>query len=128
MPKLASAELCHLKVHVPLESADPTLTNRRTAPQSSVISYDEDEREPGLELLPLPHLTATTILGAGSPERDTFGQLLATQIASAIAVRHPDEKRLLVLGMGLNKSFVGLENADEISAFQDLVGLCVGVL
>lgn len=79
-----------LKVHVPLESTDPTLTDRR-------VQYGEDD---GSDLLPLPHLTATTILGGADPERDTLGQLFATQIASSIAGRMPEEKRLLVVGMG----------------------------
>lgn len=56
--------------------------------------------EDGTELLPLPHLTATTLLGGGVPERDTLGQLFATQIASSIVTRRPEENRLLVLGMG----------------------------
>ena len=116
------------QVHVPLESADPTLTDRRPPHQTPAISYDDEEPEPGSDLLPLPHLTATTILGAGAPERDTFGQLLATQIGSAIAARQPEEKRLLVLGMGLKKGFVGLAGEDEMNTFRELVGLCVGVL
>lgn len=52
----------------------------------------------------MPHLTASTILGATVPERDTVGHLLGTQIASAIATQNPEEKRLLVVGMGLEKA------------------------
>ena len=52
-------------------------------------------------LLPMPRLTATTILGASTPERETIGQLYATQIASAIALKNPEESRPVVVGMGL---------------------------
>lgn len=65
------------------------------------------------------------------PERDTLGQLLATQIASAVSSQQPEERRLLVLGMGLGRemaSKIGLDGERERQAFQDLVGACVGVL
>lgn len=52
----------------------------------------------------MSHLTATTVLGGTIPERDTIGQLCATQIASAISTKSPDEKRLVVVGMGLEKA------------------------
>jgi len=99
---------------VPLETpvADPT-----TAPHSI---YDVDS-EPS-DLLPMAHLTATTILGGTVPERDTLGQLYATQIASAIATKSPEEKRLVVVGLGLEKP-----DADR-SAFMELVELAMNVV
>jgi proteasome assembly chaperone 3 len=38
-----------------------------------------------------------------------LGQLFATQIASTIAARNPEEKRLLVVGSGLRKREVETE-------------------
>lgn len=49
----------------------------------------------------MSNLTATTILGASGTECDTLSQLFATQLASAIVAKTPDEERLLVLGLGL---------------------------
>lgn len=54
-------------------------------------------------LLPMPGLTATSVLGGRAPEHETIGQLYATQIASAIVTKNPNEKRLLVVGLGLDK-------------------------
>jgi len=68
------------------------------------------------------HLTGTTILGGTIPELDVLGQTLATQIASAIKTRDPGETRMVVLGMGLEKTMKGREE------FSELVGLVLGVL
>ncbi len=51
----------------------------------------------------MPHLTPTTILGGTVPERETMGQLYATQIASSIATKNPEENRMVVVGLGLGK-------------------------
>jgi proteasome assembly chaperone 3 len=67
-------------------------------------------------------LTATTILGGTVPELDTLGQTLATQVASAIKQRDERESRMVVLGMGLDKSMV------ERGAFSELVGLVLGII
>lgn len=75
----------------------------------------------------MAHLTATTVLGGTMPERDTVGQLVATQVASAIATKDPEERRLVVVGMGLEKK----KGSDEVmsrEAFMDLVGLVMGCL
>ncbi|KAI9889799.1 MAG: hypothetical protein M1814_004901 [Vezdaea aestivalis] len=61
-------------VHVPLKSADP---NRHD--QYLPTASDDDS------LLPMMHLTPTTLLGGASSEREIMGHLIATQIASAIA-------------------------------------------
>lgn len=53
-------------------------------------------------LLPMPHLTPKTLLGGSTVERETTGQLYATQIASAIATRNPQEKRTVLIGLGLS--------------------------
>ncbi|KAJ5484938.1 hypothetical protein N7539_004926 [Penicillium diatomitis] len=57
--------------------------------------------------------------GAG---QDTLGQLLARQIATAIAVKSPSEKRLLVVGLGLRNA--NLER-DSFFAIIDLVLQCI---
>ena len=54
-------------------------------------------------MLPLGHLTPKTLLGAGGDQRETAGQLYASQIASAIATRNPEENRTVVVGFGLQK-------------------------
>jgi len=81
---------------VPLESSDPNLADRR------YTSTDDDDDQDS-QLLPMAHLTATTVLGGRARDADTIGELYATQIASAVAARNPEEKRLLVLGIGMAK-------------------------
>lgn len=55
-------------------------------------------------------------------DRETQGQLYACQIASAIAVKYPDEKRLLVVGLGLDKADV---DRDAFFGVVDLVLQCL---
>ena len=81
-------------------------------------SHDEDDND----LLPMPHLTATTVMGGTVPERDTVRQLLATQIASAITTRNSEESRLVVVGLGLEKADLGSEE------FMDLVDAALSCL
>lgn len=52
-------------------------------------------------LLPSTHLTPSTLLGGGGEERETLGQLYAAQLASFLTMRDPEDRRTLVLGMGL---------------------------
>lgn len=73
-------------------------------------------------LLPSTHLTPRTLIGAGGEKRETLGQLYAAQIASQIALRAPDDRRTLVLGLGLEK--VDLET----EAFFDLLELAQKML
>lgn len=68
------------------------------------------------------HLTATTILGGTIPVLEVLGQTLATQIASAIKTQNDRETRMVVLGMGLDKSMSGR------AEFSELVGLVLEVL
>ena len=51
-----------------------------------------------------------------------MGQLYATQIASAIIARNPEEKRTVILGLGLSK----LEAKREV--FYDIVDLVMKCL
>lgn len=68
-------------------------------------------------MLPLSHLTPKTLLGAGGEQRETLGHLYASQIASAIATRNPEENRTVLVGFGLQK--VDMER----EAFFDLIEL-----
>lgn len=72
--------------------------------------------------LPSSHLTPKTLLGGGSEERETLGQLFAGQIASLLSIRDPEEQRTLLLGIGL----VRAEGNSE--AFFDLMELLQQVL
>ncbi|KAK4191355.1 hypothetical protein QBC35DRAFT_486957 [Podospora australis] len=73
-------------------------------------------------VLPGTHLTAKTLIGGGNPERETLGHLYASQIASHLTLRDPDEKRTLLLGLGLEK----IEG--ESDAFFDLLELVMQIL
>lgn len=101
------------QVHVPLANPDPHAADPLAAPSTS---------DDGSHLLPMPHLTATTILGASAGERETAGQLVATQIASAISAKRPSEKRLLVVGLGLKKAEM------ERDTFMQLLELALSTL
>ena len=92
------------------------------ASMTSNASLERDEEDPNSDLLPMHHLTATNILGGTIAELDILGQTLATQIASAIKQRDDREIRMVVVGMGLDKSMVGRE------AFSELIGLVLGVI
>lgn len=73
-------------------------------------------------LLPSTHLAPKTLLGGGGDDRETLGQLYASQIASHISLRSPEERRTLVFGFGLAK----VEKEQE--AFFDLFELALKVL
>jgi proteasome assembly chaperone 3 len=68
-------------------------------------------------MLPLGHLTPKTLLGAGGEQRETLGHLYASQIATVIATRNPEESRTVVVGLGLQKVEM------EREAFFDLLEL-----
>lgn len=94
---------------MPLSSASPT-------------SFDTALPSESEDLLPLGHLTPKTLLGAGGEQRETMGHLYATQIASVIATRNPEETRTVVVGLGLQK--VDMER----EAFFDLLELLQKVI
>jgi proteasome assembly chaperone 3 len=73
-------------------------------------------------MLPLGHLTPKTLLGAGGEQRETVGHLYASQIASAIATRNPEETRTVLVGLGLQKLDM------EREAFFDLMELIQNVI
>lgn len=95
--------LMYRQLQVPLESVDPNQSDRR-------LVQDQD----GSELLPLSNLNASTLLGLSGSERDTLGQLLATQLASAIVTQRPEEKRVLVVGLGLKSPRLESEDYMEL--------------
>lgn len=73
-------------------------------------------------MLPMAHLSPKTLLGSGGDQRETIGHLYATQIASTISTRNPEETRTLMVGLGLQK----LDMARE--AFFDLIELLQKVI
>jgi proteasome assembly chaperone 3 len=77
------------QIQVPLSSASPT-------------SFDTALRTEG-DMLPLGHLTPRTLIGAGGEQRETAGHLYASQIASTIATRNPEETRTVLVGFGLQR-------------------------
>ncbi|KAK3902831.1 hypothetical protein C8A05DRAFT_33441 [Staphylotrichum tortipilum] len=91
-----------------------------SAPSSA--SVDMALPTAGLGALPSAHLTPKTLVGIGGEERETLGHLYASQIASHLALRDPEEKRTLLLGLGLEK----VEGSGE--AFYDLLELVLQVL
>jgi proteasome assembly chaperone 3 len=83
---------------------------------------DREDDDPVSDLLPIHQLTATTILGGTIPELEILGHTLATQIASSIKTRDERETRMVVLGMGLDKSMIAREQ------FSELIGLVLEVI
>ena len=86
-------KLPHIERHqiqVPLDAPDPEFAGQQL-PSSS---------EDGL--LPMTHLSPKTLFGAANTERETMGQLYATQIASAILTKNPEERRSVLVGLGLS--------------------------
>lgn len=99
-------------VHVPLANTNPA-TAFMTSP------YTEDR--PETALLPLAHLTATTVFGGTKPEMDVLGQTLATNVASAILTQRREEGRLLVLGLGLETSVLDRGCEDLVAALIEIL-------
>ncbi|RYO93566.1 hypothetical protein DL766_003938 [Monosporascus sp. MC13-8B] len=77
---------------------------------------------PNASLLPMTHLTPKTLLGGGGEERESLAQLYAVQIGSHIARRDPEERRTLVVGLGIRQ----LKHDRE--AFLDVIELIQKVL
>lgn len=70
----------------------------------------------------MSQLTPKTLLGASNLERETIGQLYATQIASAIISRSLEERRAILVGLGLSNSEA---NREEFYDILDLVMQCI---
>jgi proteasome assembly chaperone 3 len=92
-------------VHVPLATTS-------TDPMNPGMFHNHDSSN---ELLPMTHLTATTVLGGTKRDDEVVGQTLATTIGSAILMKRPAEERMLVLGMGVNgMAEMGKEEFDAV--------------
>lgn len=102
-------------VHVPLSTASVDPMN----PGPLAGSGSEND------LLPMTHLTATTVLGGTKREDEVVGQTLATTIGSAILMRRSSEERLLVVGLGLEDAAGSLTGRAQ---FDEMVGLVLEVL
>ena len=76
------------QIQVPLSTASPT-------------TFDTRLPTPGDDSMPAAHITPKTLLGAGTDERETFGHLVSTQIATLIQKRDPEEARSVVVGVGM---------------------------
>lgn len=85
-------------------------------PSTLIQSVDDDDG-----LLPLTHLTPTTLLGAGHG-RESLGQLISVQLASAISMRDRDESRTVVVGLGLQRPTL---DSDAFIQLIELVGRCL---
>jgi proteasome assembly chaperone 3 len=81
-------------VTVPLLSDNPTDSD----------PYFATSRSGNDLLLPSSRFQPRTILGAGSSDREMMGQLYASQLASMITTKNPEEQRPLLLGLGLAKA------------------------
>ncbi|KAL1839999.1 hypothetical protein VTK73DRAFT_3863 [Phialemonium thermophilum] len=60
------------------------------------------------------HLTPTTLLGAGGEARETLGQLYATEIARQLLLRDLQERRTLLLGLGLVRAEASREGFFDV--------------
>lgn len=76
-----------------------------------------------LSLLPSVHLDPKVLIGGGGEARETVGQLYAAQIASHLALRNADDRRTLVLGLGLRKV-----DAESRDGFFDMIELALKAL
>ena len=70
----------------------------------------------------MPHLTAGTILGGSTAQRETLGQLYAIQVASTIVLKNPEERRSILVGLGLDRAEATREQFFDVL---DLVSKCV---
>lgn len=100
-------------VHVPLATTS-------SDPMNPGMFHNHDTRN---ELLPMTHLTATTVLGGTRRDDEVVGQTLATTVGSALLMKRPQEERMLVLGLGLNGAAVMGK-----SEFDAVVGLVLECL
>lgn len=98
------------QVQVPLSAPSPALVD---------MSLPRAE----LSLLPSVHLDPKTLVGGGGQDRETVGQLYAAQIASHLALRNPDDRRTLLLGLGL-RTF----DSENREGFFDLIELVLKAL
>lgn len=92
-----------------------------SAPSPALVEMSLPRAE--LSLLPSVHLDPKTLVGGGGQDRETVGQLYAAQIASHLALRNPDDRRTLLLGLGL-RTF----DSENREGFFDLIELVLKAL
>ncbi|KAF3771003.1 hypothetical protein M406DRAFT_272376 [Cryphonectria parasitica EP155] len=97
-------------VQVPLSAPSPALVDM-ALPRAD------------LSLLPSVHLEPKTLVGGGGADRETVGQLYAAQIASHLALRNPEDRRTLILGLGLRKF-----DSESREGFFDIIELVLKAL
>lgn len=90
---------------VPLAADNPTTTDPHFGLTGTA---DEDS------LLPVTRFQPRTLLGAGGGERETMGQLYASQIASLITTKDPGEGRVLMVGLGIARVDLSREGFLEV--------------
>ncbi|KAI5924730.1 hypothetical protein F4810DRAFT_709306 [Camillea tinctor] len=121
VPTEASSVFFSDKILVTL-SQEGRLSQWIQVPLSAPSSASIDMALANSSLLPMSHLTPKTLLGGGGEERESLAQLYAVQIASHIARRDSDERRTLVLGLGIKQL------RPEREAFFDVLELTQKVL
>jgi proteasome assembly chaperone 3 len=102
-------------IHVPLANSSSNPMD-----PGPLLTMDSEN-----SLLPMTHLTATTVLGGTRRDDEVLGQTLATTIASAVLTKRPSEERLLIVGLGLEK---GAETMAGRAEFEELIGIVLDVL
>jgi proteasome assembly chaperone 3 len=100
-------------VHVPLATTS-------TDPMNPGMFHNHDTHN---ELLPMTHLTATTVLGGTRGNDEVVGQTLATTVGSALLMKRSQEERMLVLGLGIND--MGEMGKSEFDAVVGLILECL---
>ena len=115
------------QIQVPLDTANPTHSEHHLPS----LSTDETDADP-LSLLPLAHLTPHTLLGGADSVRETTGQLVATQVASAVAAKDAADTRTVLVGLGLQRPTLSGDDAPDGEEGQaawldlvELVGSCL---
>lgn len=73
-------------------------------------------------MLPMTHLTPTTMIGPRGTDRETLSHGVVTQIATRLILQNPDDRRSVVLGIGLAPGTLDREQ------YFDLLDLAYGVL
>ncbi|KAJ2904840.1 hypothetical protein MKZ38_007032 [Zalerion maritima] len=73
-------------------------------------------------MLPMAHLTPSTMLGSRGTDRETLGHGIATQLASRLTMMNSEDRRTVVVGLGLKPGEF------DRNLFFDIMELAFGVL
>lgn len=95
---------------VPLQADNPTSSD----PHFNLARDTEGEGGDSDALLPVTRFQPRILMGAGGTERETVGQLYASQIASLITMRNAGEGRALMLGLGLERAVLSRDGFLEV--------------